>query len=115
MEEHCILGGFDFEFTTPNYGITTTPKKEYELLMKKGVKCDPKHMLDKSGKEVRVIKPMSELKNLELCRKAELTDEEVLAVVSVRSNSSSELHNNLVSQHVIINSINTRADIIGIL
>ncbi len=83
MAEHCILGGSDFVFTTPNYGITTTPKKEYKLLMEEGVECDPKDLLDKSGKMVRVIKPLSELKSLDLCQKAELTDDEVLAVVSV--------------------------------
>lgn len=87
MAEHCIMGGFDFVFTTSNYGITTTPKKEYELLTKEGVECDPKDLLDKSGKLVRVIKPLSELKNLDLCRKAELTDDEVLAVVCALCNS----------------------------
>ena len=27
--EHCSLGGCDHEFTTRNYNITTTPRKEW--------------------------------------------------------------------------------------
>ena len=38
-------------------------------------------MKDKKGRRVRVIRRIEELKLLKLCRKAGLTDDEILAVV----------------------------------
>ncbi len=31
--EHCVLGGCDHEFTTGNYKITTTPRKEWMYIV----------------------------------------------------------------------------------
>lgn len=80
MDEHCVMGGCDLEFTTTNYGVTTTPSKEYKISTGQLV-CDQREMQDKNKKLVRVIKPLDYLKKLELCIAAELTDEEILAVV----------------------------------
>jgi hypothetical protein len=39
-------------------------------------------MMDKNGRIVRVLRAIDALKVLEICQKAELTDSEILAVVS---------------------------------
>ncbi len=74
------MWGCDVKFTTSNYGLTTTPKKEYEISTGK-LLCPEEEMNDKKGKRVRVIRRIEELKRLNLCQKASLTDDEVLAVV----------------------------------
>ena len=38
-EEHTILPGSDDEFSTPNYGLTTTPSKEWALVLEGGSGC----------------------------------------------------------------------------
>ncbi len=74
------MWGFDVEFTTSNYGVTTTPKKEYEISTGKRA-CPEGDMNDKKGNRVRVIQQILALKWLKLCVKAGLTDDEILAVV----------------------------------
>ena len=75
------MWGYDVHFTTRNYGLTTTPAKEYEIVIC-GEQCSEEDMLDKkTGKRVRVIRKFEELKQLPLCQHAELTDDEILAVV----------------------------------
>ncbi len=74
------MWGCDFEFTTSNYGLTTTPRKEYEISMGQRL-CSEKDMQDKKGRRVRVVRLLDELKLLKLCQKAHLTDDEILAVV----------------------------------
>lgn len=70
----------EIEFTTSNYGLTTTPQNEYGI-SKGGQTCPEKDMLDKKGRRVRVIRPIEELKQLPLCLNTKLTDDEILAVV----------------------------------
>ena len=79
-DEHCAMWGFDVEFTTSNYGLTTTPLNEYEISTGRR-QCPEKDMKDKKGRRVRVIRRIEELKLLKLCQKAGLTDDEILAVV----------------------------------
>ncbi len=79
-DEHCVMFGFDVEFTTSNYGLTATPLDEYGISTSER-QCPEKDMLDKKGRRVRVIRRIEELRRLKLCRKASLTDDEILAVV----------------------------------
>ena len=81
-DEHCEMPGYNFEFTTSNYGLTTTPQKEYEISTGKRL-CPEEDMKDKKGRRVRVIRRIEELRLLKLCQKARLTDDEILAVVLV--------------------------------
>jgi hypothetical protein len=71
----------DATFTTINYGLTTTPRKEYEISTGERL-CSEEDMKDQKGRHVRVIRRIEELKLLKLCQKARLTDDEILAVVS---------------------------------
>ena len=76
--------GCDIEFTTGNYLVTTTPRKEYNIATGKQ-ECPEKDMLDRKKRKVRVIHKIDVLKTLEICRKAGLAEYEILAVVSVES------------------------------
>ncbi len=88
--EHTKAFGRDVEFTTGNYGVTTTPRKEYEIATGKR-ECPEGDMLDKNGRTVRVIRSIDTLRTLEICRRAGLTDYEILAVVSL-SRCAAPLH-----------------------
>jgi hypothetical protein len=79
-DEHCVMWGFDVKFTTSNYGLTTTPRNEYEISTGKRL-CPEEDMQDNQGRRVRVIRRIEELRLLKLCVKARLTDDEILAVV----------------------------------
>ena len=72
--------GFDIEFTTSNYGLITTPQKEYEISTGERL-CPEKDLNDKKGRRVRVIRRIEELNQINLCQTACLTDDEILAVV----------------------------------
>jgi hypothetical protein len=74
------MWGFDVAFTTTNYGLVTTPLKEYEISTGQRA-CPASELLDRRGVRVRVIRRIEDLKRLKLCRKARLTDDEILAVV----------------------------------
>ena len=74
------MGLCDEEFTTGNYGLITTPRKEYEISTCKRP-CPEEDMKDKKGRRVRFIEPIEKLKHLKVCQKARLTDDEILAVV----------------------------------
>ena len=83
-DEHCEESlGCNVEFTTTNYGITTTPKKEYEIA------CDPEKCPeeDKMNKErttsIRTVKKVDELVELDIAVQAELELSEVKAIVSM--------------------------------
>lgn len=78
--EHCKMAGFNREFTTGNYGVTTTPQAEYEISTGKRV-CPERQMLDRKGNRVRRIQGLQMLRELPLCKSAKLTDDEILAVV----------------------------------
>ena len=78
--EHCKMAGYNRAFTTGNYGVTTTPLAEYEISTGKR-ECSKRDMLDRNGKLVRSIQSLDELRDKPLCIKAELTYDEILAVV----------------------------------
>jgi hypothetical protein len=78
--EHCVMWGFDVEFITTNYGLTTTPQREYEISTGQIV-CPVHDLMDREGVRVRVIRRLEELKLLKLCQQACLTEDEILAVV----------------------------------
>jgi hypothetical protein len=79
-EEHCVMAGCDDEFVSSNYGVRTTPRKEYEIATGRRA-CPPEDMLDKKGKKVRDVRPIAELKRLKLVQRAGLEDVEIVAVV----------------------------------
>ncbi len=74
------MWGYNVEFTTTNYGIVTTPLKEYEISTGQKA-CPAKELMDKRGNRVRIIRLIEELKQLKICIKAHLTEDEILAVV----------------------------------
>jgi hypothetical protein len=78
--EHTVFVGSDLKFTTGNYNVTTTPKKEY-LIATERIECPDADMLDRNGLKVRVIPSIDALKTREICTKARLEDYEILAVV----------------------------------
>ena len=83
-DEHCVMWGFDVELKTGNHGLTTTPKREYEISVGMQI-CPEVDMKDKEGIIVRVIRRIVELRQLQVCLKAglssRLTDDENLTVV----------------------------------
>ncbi len=82
-EKHCVMWGVDLEFTTSNYGLTTTPRNEYEISL--GKRPGPeKDMQDKKGKTVRRIRQIEKLIQDDLSRKAGLTHDEILTVVCAK-------------------------------
>jgi hypothetical protein len=79
-EEHCVKAGCNDEFTSLNYGVRTTPCKEFNIAAGRIV-CPQEDMLDKMRKKVRVVRGIEELKRLDTAKKAGLTEEEIMAVV----------------------------------
>ena len=79
-EEHCVKTGCNDEFVSSNYGVRTTPRKEYEITTGRRA-CPPEDMLDKKGRRVRAVTPIEELKGRKLVQKAGLEEEEIVAVV----------------------------------
>ncbi len=75
-----MMWGFDVDYTTSNYGLITSPQKEYEISTGQRA-CPESEMMDKRGRRVRVIRRIEELKLLKLCQRACLTEDEILAVV----------------------------------
>jgi hypothetical protein len=76
------MAGCDTAFTTTNYGVKTTPHKEFDIATGKQ-ECPEEDMLDREKRKVRVIHKIDALKTLEICKKAGLKDFEILAVVSL--------------------------------
>ncbi len=76
--EHTTRGGSTRNFTSGNYTITTQPKKEWSYVVDdengQKVKCP-----DMGHK--REIKPIKQLMEKSLAKKAGLIDEEMIAVV----------------------------------
>ena len=76
--EHCSWGGHSYEFKTPNYQVTTTPRKEWLYIVG-----------DDKGKRVscpdmghgRRIVSIEELLERPLAKRAKLTRAEMIAVV----------------------------------
>jgi ankyrin repeat protein len=86
MREHCVRYGCNTQFTTSNYGIITTPKREWSYIagsdtdndgiFKEGIPCPDEHM--HFGRRITSI---NELMLLPLVKQADLKDFEVLALV----------------------------------
>jgi hypothetical protein len=80
MREHCERAGCDVEFTTGNYKITTTPKREWLYVAGdehgQRAPCPAENM-----KHERRIVALDELMQLELVERAKLKEEEVVALV----------------------------------
>ena len=87
-EEHCVMAGCDDEFVSSNYGVRTTPRKEYDIATGRRA-CPPEDMLDKKGRKVRDVRPIAELKRLKLVQRAGLEDVEIVAVVRPQPSSCS--------------------------
>ena len=73
--EHCHHKCADTEFTTPNYNITTTSKSEYRIVAFEK-ECPVQHM--RHGRNIRRI---NKLRALQIVMEANLSDEEIMAVV----------------------------------
>jgi hypothetical protein len=74
--EHCRPDVGSWEFTTTNYAVTTTPRKEWELVVSGTVKPD-----QESFRNGRQIPSIDNLQQLNLTTTAGLRREEVIAVV----------------------------------
>jgi WD40 repeat protein len=72
-QEHCERAGCDVQFTTGNYKITTTPRKEWQYIVD-SVTCPD------MGHKRRLV-PISELLQLDSSKTAKLCEEEVIAIV----------------------------------
>ena len=73
--EHCAKYGHDRPFTTTNYHITTTPEKEWAIVVG-NPGAQPSDL-----SHGRRIRPLEELMQEDLVEEAELIEEEVVAVV----------------------------------
>lgn len=77
-QEHCHLAGAHIEFTTRNYGIRTTPYKEWcYVVAEKPQKCEPP--ADQLRHD-RLIPDISEKMKSPLAKAAGLRKEEVIAI-----------------------------------
>ena len=76
--EHTARGGSTHNFTSGNYKITTQPKKEWSYVVddENGRKVECPDMGHK-----REIKPVKQLMKKPLAIKADLIEEEMIAVV----------------------------------
>ncbi len=83
-DEHCAKAGCTDSFVTSNYGVRTNPCKEFEIATGQR-ECLAEDMLDKRGREIRVLKHIEELKQLKVAEKAGLTADEILAVVPAKT------------------------------
>jgi hypothetical protein len=83
-DEHCEERfGCNVEFTTTNYQITTTPKKEYDIASDPE-KCQEKDKMNKERtKKIRNVKRLGELVKLGIAEQAHLRLFEVKAIVSM--------------------------------
>jgi len=79
-EEHCIKAGCETFFVSSNYGVRTTPKFEYEMVIGKRT-CPAEQILDKKGVAVRVIPSIEALTKNKQALAAKLIKEEVIALV----------------------------------
>ena len=73
--EHCNKEGHDFEFTTSNYKIKTTSKKEYEIVVNNSP-VDPADMMHS-----RRIPSLKELQALDMSKTADLRMIEIIMLV----------------------------------
>ena len=78
--EHCVKAGYDFGFTPTNYLVSTTPIKEWKIVMKLET-CSKTDLKDKAGKLVRRIPSIDDLMAMSMTREAALIQEEITAVI----------------------------------
>jgi hypothetical protein len=103
LREHCVRYGCNTQFTTRNYGITTTPRQEWKYIVSdalgesgqllEGVSCPEDQM--KNGRKIGSI---SDLMQLPLVQQAGLNDYEVLALV-LYSGPMFYVYNVILRQH----------------
>jgi Ca2+-binding EF-hand superfamily protein len=74
--EHCSKAGFDFQHTSKNYGITTSPEREWKVVVE-GLACAAKEL-----KHGRVVRTLTEYSKDPLVESARLSQEEVISVVN---------------------------------
>jgi hypothetical protein len=77
-QEHCQLAGADVEFTTRNYGIRTTPRKEWLYVV-----ADKPHKPEPPADQLRhdrIIPDVAEKMKCQLAVDARLRKEEVIAI-----------------------------------
>ena len=73
--EHCTIAGFNYNFESKNYKISTCPKTEWEIAV--GLKdMDPSHIEIK-----RKIQRIEDLMKVDVVKASKLIKEEVIAVV----------------------------------
>ncbi len=75
--EHTKKPGSDVEFTTSNYKITTTPRNEWEYVVKKKKVENDLHL--KFDRRIPDIEKL--LKDDETVKGADLSEDEVISVV----------------------------------
>ena len=73
--EHCLKAGHDFSFTTGNYHITTTPAREWKIVVERA-ECPPSDL-----SYGRVLRDVDECMKDDLVKQASIVREEVIAVV----------------------------------
>ena len=83
--EHCTKNDSNVEFTTSNYKVTTTPNKEWMIVVK------GQHTLADMGNK-RIIPNISELMRSETVKVAKLFTYEVIAIVLYTGPMVSKLH-----------------------
>ncbi len=83
--EHCSKKDSNIEFTSSNYKVTTTPNKEWMIVVK------GEHSLADKGNG-RIIPDISELMRSETVKVAKLFTYEVIAVVMYTGPMVSVLH-----------------------
>lgn len=103
LREHCVRYGCNTQFTTRNYGITTTPRQEWKYIvsdvlgesgqLQEGVPCPQDQM--GNGRKIGSI---SDLMQLPLVGQAGLNDYEVLALV-LYSGPMFYVYNVILRQH----------------
>jgi hypothetical protein len=78
--EHTARDGHDFKFFTPNYNLTTTAQDEWLYVAgdENGTRQEPPPEAMEHGRD---IKPIDELMEHPLAKKAELIREEMIAIV----------------------------------
>jgi hypothetical protein len=77
--EHCRKSGFDMEFTSGNYQITTSPQKEWMFVVGKCGKSGkmPGHNMEHGRKHLNIESAL----NLKVSKRAGLTKAVVVAVI----------------------------------
>lgn len=78
--EHCVKGGYDYCFTTSNYSITTTPRKEWLQVVGDGSRVRQAVPLSEMG-HGRELKDVDRLLQLDSSVRAGLLECEVISLL----------------------------------